>query len=99
MKQWILTVLVMGLLTGIVEAQTSGSQSSRSTSVSSPGSSKNKKPGKAKKAPSETLNNRKDYNWKDGQKATPTGHEAAPTNGSYQSLKKDTATVKKKEEE
>ena len=80
-----MTVLVMGLLAGVAEAQTSGSQSARSTSVSSPGSSKHKKSGKAKIAPSERLDYRKDYHWKDGQKATPSGHEAAPTNGSYQS--------------
>jgi hypothetical protein len=99
MKRMIMTVLAIGLVAGAASAQSSSGQSSRSTSVSSTGTYKAKKGKKAKKAPSEVLNNRKTYNWKNGQRATPTGHEAAPLNGSYQSLKKDTAAVKQKEEE
>ena len=100
MKRLILSVLLIGVITGAASAQTGSSgQSSRSTSVSSSGTAKAKKGKKLKKSPSEVLNNRKNYNWKDGQQATPTGHEAAPTNGGYQSNKKDTATRKQKEEE
>jgi Ni/Co efflux regulator RcnB len=99
MKRLILSVLAIGLVAGAATAQSSSGQSSRSTSISSTGTYKAKKGKKAKKAPSETLNNRKTYHWKNGQRATPTGHEAAPLNGSYQSLKKDTAAIKQKEEE
>jgi hypothetical protein len=99
MKRMILTVLAIGLVAGAASAQSSSGQSSRSTSVSSTGTYKAKKGKKAKKAPSEVLNNRRTYHWKNGQRATPTGHEAAPLNGSYQSLKKDTAAVKQKEED
>jgi hypothetical protein len=46
------------------------------------------------------LSNRKIYPWKDGQRATPTGHVATPSNGSqYAALKKDTTTGRRKEKE
>ncbi len=49
---------------------------------------------------SANLSNRKIYHWKDGQRATPTGHNATPSNGSqYSALKKDTLIVPKKEKE
>ena len=42
------------------------------------------------------INNRDIYNWSDGQRATPTGHEATSSNGSgYAALQKDTAKVKR----
>jgi len=54
----------------------------------------------AKPIDSTKLSNRKIYHWKDGQRATPTGHNATPSNGSqYSALKKDTAIVPKKEKE
>ena len=99
MKRLIMVVLATGLVAASASAQSGGGQSSRSTSISSTGTYKAKKGKKTRKAPSETLNNRKIYKWENGQRATPTGHEASPLNGSYQSLKKDTAAVKKKEEE
>ncbi len=54
----------------------------------------------AKPIDSTQLSNRKIYHWKDGQRATPTGHTATPSNGSqYSALKKDTAIMPKKEKE
>ena len=53
-----------------------------------------------KSTDSSQLSNRKIYQWKDGQRATPTGHNATPSNGSqYSALKKDTAILPKKEKE
>ena len=44
----------------------------------------------------DTLNNRKNYQWKDGQKATPTGEEATGSNSdNFASLKNDTMKLKK----
>lgn len=54
-----------------------------------------------KEAPIKTvkLDNRKIYNWSDGQSATPTGHEATSSNGSaYAALKEDTDTSKRKDQ-
>lgn len=91
MKRLMIMVLALGLTAGAASAQSSGSNSSRTTSMSSTGTYKAKKGKKAKKAPSEVLNNRRIYPWQNGQRATPTGHEAAPTSGGYQSLKRGDA--------
>jgi hypothetical protein len=46
------------------------------------------------------LSNRKIYHWKDGQRATPTGHVATPSNGSqYAAIKKDTTILPKKQDQ
>jgi hypothetical protein len=46
------------------------------------------------------LSNRKIYHWKDGQRATPSGHVATPSNGSqYAAIKKDTAILPKKQDQ
>lgn len=46
------------------------------------------------------LSNRKIYHWKDGQRATPTGHVATPSNGSqYAAIKKDTTIFPKKQDQ
>ncbi|HJW18756.1 MAG TPA: hypothetical protein VJ499_16620, partial [Flavisolibacter sp.] len=51
-------------------------------------------------ADSTKLSNRKIYHWKDGQRSTPTGHKATPSNGSqYAALHKDTATLPKKHDQ
>jgi hypothetical protein len=96
----------MLLIVGGVSAQTTGSNSSRNTSEvsSTTGATATKKSKKAKKANAVDVNDRKIYKGKDGQRATPTGHEATGTNSeSYQSLKKDSTaakqSAKKKEEE
>lgn len=91
MKRLMIMVLVLGLTAGAASAQTAGSTPTRTTSVNSTGTYKAKKARKAKKAPSEVLNNRRIYHWQNGQRATPTGHEAAPTGGGYQSLKRGDA--------
>ncbi len=49
-----------------------------------------------KKAP-EKLDPRKIYTWENGQRSTPSGREATPTNGGYTSLKNDTGVVVKKD--
>lgn len=87
-------VLALGLTAGAASAQSSGSNSSRTTTMSSTGTYKAKMARKDKKeikAPSAVLHNRKIYHWQNGQRATPTGHEAAPTGGGYQSLKRSDA--------
>lgn len=98
MKRLMFVVLTLGLMAGAASAQTTGSNSSRSTSMSSTGTYKVKKSKKAKKLPSEVLNNRRIYHWESGQRATPTGEEATPTNGGYQSLKKGANATRQKEE-
>ena len=97
MKRVILSAFALVFMAGVAAAQTSGSHSSRSTSVSSTTAKKTKK---ETKAPSEVLNNRKIYNWESGQRATPTGHEATPTNGGgYASLRKETPANKPKNQQ
>ena len=49
-----------------------------------------KKSKKAKTVTKKPLNQRKEYQWKNGQEATPTGHEATGVNGGYSAIKKDT---------
>jgi len=43
------------------------------------------------------LNPRKIYQWENGQRSTPSGREATPTNGGYTSLKNDTGVLVKKD--
>ena len=88
MKRMILcAVLAIGIST------LSSAQSGKPSTVK-----KNSSP--ATKANSDTVNqpaldNRKEYQWKDGQKATPTGHEATPSNTvEYSTVHKDSATQK-----
>jgi hypothetical protein len=99
MKRLTIVVLTLGLTAGAASAQTTSGNSSRTTSMSSTGTYNAKKSKKEKKLPSETLNNRKVYHWENGQRATPTGQEATPTNGGYQALKKGANATRKKEEE
>lgn len=92
-----LSVLVMITISSAAAAQSTGG----STSGTSAGGSKNSSSTavKNKSTKKQVLNHRKNYKWKNGQQATPTGNEASPTNGGYVSLKKDTAaTVPKKKE-
>lgn len=67
---------------------TGGSSTSAAGNKKSSNTSQKNKPAKK-----QVLNHRKNYNWKNGQQATPTGNEASPTNGGYVSLKKDTAAT------
>lgn len=54
-----------------------------------------KKPYTSKLLKKDTLNQRKIYHFKNGQRSTPTGREATPTNGGYSALGRDT-TIKVK---
>jgi hypothetical protein len=104
MKRMVIPAAVLLLIAGGATAQSTGGNSSGSTGQSSSTTrTTSKKDKKAKKANTVDLNDRKMYKGKDGQRATPTGHEATGTNSeSYQSLKKDSTNAKqsaKKEEE
>ena len=95
MKRILLSTAILIGTGSMASAQTSGGQSGNSPSVSS--STVKPKKGKkatAKKAAPDSLDNRKTYQWKDGQRATPTGHEATGTGSGYAALKKDTASRK-----
>jgi hypothetical protein len=104
MKKIIFSAIFVLVVSGFASAQVSG-RNSKTTSYTSTTSHKAKKPTskKASRAKVESTNssttvisdNRKEY-VKDGQLATETGHEAAPTNGQqFQSLK-DSANKKRK---
>jgi hypothetical protein len=89
MKRILLATAITIGICHIATAQTStGNGSTNGPSVSS-----SRTKTKGTKAPSDTLNDRKMYNWKDGQRATPTGHEATGTGGSAAPLPKDSATM------
>jgi hypothetical protein len=96
-KMYVMKQLIIGAcmlcFAHLASAQTTGSNSGKSTANSSAKVTKKttakkiKKSTIKKKAP---LNNRKEYEWKNGQQATPTGHEATGINGGYSAIKKDT---------
>ena len=107
MKRWILTAAVTLLLAGGVQAQTSEKKTTKKQATGTnkakakkaKGAKKSTATYKAKgvKATSPKLNERRIYKAKNGQRATPTGHEATPTSGGYASLKKDTTVIIPKE--
>src|SRR5947199_8947248 len=100
MKRMLFTALLMTGIMLAAHAQTSGSNSSKNTSATSASGHAKKHNNSKKKSGSATdsLNNRVNYQWKNGQESTPTGHAATSTNGGgYASLKKDTAQPKKKQ--
>lgn len=84
-------------LTGLASAQSmSTGKSSNTKHVSS--SHKAKKPAGKKSGTSKVeTDNRKEY-VKDGQLATPTGHDATPTNSDQYQAAKDSANKKKKKQ-
>jgi len=90
MKRILLATVITIGISYIAAAQTSGNSSTNGPSVSS--SRAATKTGTSKKGDTAGLNNREMYNWKDGQRATPTGHEATGTGGSAAPLPKDSAT-------
>ncbi len=100
MKRVILSAAVMLLLAGGVQAQKTEKKVAKkeTTTTHKAKAQKAKKSAKAKKAKgvkvtSDALNERRIYKAKNGQRATPTGHEATPTGGGYAALKKDTAVI------
>ena len=101
MKRWIITAAVTLLLAGSVQAQTSEKKATQkqatTTNKTKAPKAKGAKNQRAVKVTSPQLNERRMYKADNGQRATPTGHEATPTSGGYASLKKDTAVVVPKE--
>jgi hypothetical protein len=84
-------------LPGAVSAQSTGNTGNRSTSNSSkkaPAQTSKTKKGKVAAVTTDSLNQRKEYQWENGQQATPTGNEATGINSQSAAPKKDT-TVKK----
>ena len=64
-----------------------------STARSSSATKKNSQAKKGKTAKQASpLNNRKEYEAKNGQQATPTGHEATSVNGGYAAIGRDTTS-------
>ena len=102
MKRVIISAAVMLLLAGGVQAQTTEKKvvkkeattahKAKAKKSSAKKATKAKKV-KAVKVTSDALNERRIYKADNGQRATPTGHEATPTSGGYAALKKDTAVV------
>ena len=90
MKRVILSAIFLCGLAVAGSAQTSGN-SSRNTGAAS-STAKNKKSKEALR-PSDTLNNRKIYHFKNGQRSTPTGYEATPSTigGGYAAIGRDKA--------
>ena len=86
MKRMILMGIVIITSASIANAQTTGSNSTNGPTHSSEGSRSGKK---AKKKTA--LNHRRNYHWKSGQQATPTGQEATGVGSGYSAIKKDTA--------
>ena len=101
MKRVILSAAVVLLVSGGAMAQSTGGNSSGSAGQSSRTTRTTTTKGKkATKDQTADLNNRQIYKGKDGQRATPTGHQATGTNTeSYQSLKKDSTKQATKKDE
>lgn len=88
MKRVILSGILFFGSVAYASAQSSGSTGSSTGSGASTSTSKSS----ANKKPSDSLDNRKIYHFKDGQRATPTGAEATPssTSGGFAAIGKDT---------
>ena len=96
MKRMILAAVLAIAITSVASAQTTSGSSQNAGSTKNSTSTSTKKKSSKSKTP---LNNRKNYNWKDGQSATPTGHEATPSNGTqYSAIRKDTGSARGKKE-
>jgi hypothetical protein len=85
MKRVILATMILLGISAAASAQTATGNASKTKGAAS--STKKATTKKAVK-PSDTLNNRKIYHFKNGQRATPTGHEATPSSigGGYAAL-------------
>ena len=93
MKKVILGVFLTIGLSFFASAQTKA-DTSKSKSLSPNKTKINKAKSKKLLNKKEPLNPRKTYHWSNGQRATPSGNAASPTNGGYVSLKKDTVALK-----
>ena len=87
----ILLAVSMFLSVGFVSAQsTKNSKAANKGTATHTTVHRSKKNSKSKKTVArKPLNQRKEYEWKNGQEATPTGHEATGINGGYSAIKKD----------
>jgi hypothetical protein len=93
MKRMLFFTFFLIGISSMVSAQSSNSPKSTKTRTPARADKVHKTAGNAKNGKADTvqLNNRENYNWSDGQQATPTGKQATPSNGSgYATLKKDT---------
>jgi hypothetical protein len=91
MKKLILSAVFALMIAATASAQTSHKQTSKHST--SPSKKKVAKPA----VKIDSLNQRKNYEWKDGQEATPTGHDARGINETqYSAEKKDTSAKKKR---
>lgn len=104
MKRMIISAAILLMVAGGVQAQTTEKKVSKkeSTSTNKAKKATAKKTTKTKKvkgikATSDSLNDRRMYKARNGQSATPTGHEATGTGGGYASLRKDTTVIIPKE--
>lgn len=102
MKRVILATAVMLVLAGGVQAQTTEKKVAKKEATTAHKAKAHKtttkkttttKKVKGIKATSDVLNDRRIYKADNGQRATPTGHQATPTGGGYAALKKDTAVI------
>lgn len=97
MKRMILSLTLVFGFAAFASAQTA----SRNSSVTTRGVSTSQKVKANKKnlKPSDTLNNRKSYMFKNGQRATPTGAEATPSSvgGQFAAIGRKRAPAVKKD--
>jgi len=93
MKKIVIAVFLL-FSVGMASAQSTGGSGSKSTTTSKATSKHpaKKKTAKTKKTAKKPLNQRKEYQWKNGQEATPTGHEATGVNGGYSAIRKDSVS-------
>ncbi|HEX2533483.1 MAG TPA: hypothetical protein VHK69_07100 [Chitinophagaceae bacterium] len=92
MKRWILCASLFLALSGAAMAQTGSGSSSNGPSVSPGAASAKKGNNKKSSKKQKSVDHRKNYRWKSGQTATPTGEEATSSNGnSYSAPRKDTS--------
>jgi hypothetical protein len=95
MKRMILLTGLLVTIAGLASAQTTGSNSSNAPQGSTESANNQKMKKKGTKKNTQNLNQRRNYKWKDGQKATPTGHEATGTGSNYSAIRKDTIATPK----
>lgn len=87
MKRVILSLFLVGGMATFASAQSSGSTGAATGSANGTSAPKSAKKSK----PSDKLDNRKVYQFNNGQRSTPTGADATPSNsGGYAALGKDT---------
>ncbi len=100
MKRLILSAAMFLFFAGIASAQTStGGSGSRTTRAVSSTGSQNSSTKKGSKAKKDTItsgqgNQRREYKGKDGQTATPTGHEATGVGATNAAAGTDTTRKK-----